>query len=229
MDIKEEIRERLFSLRDEEYRDFNSKLIPTVAKDSVIGVRTPGMRKLAKEYAARPDIESFLKDLPHKYYDENNLHGFIISLGKNYYEVIENVEQLLPYIDNWATCDMMSPKAFGKNKDKLIKSIESWLMSKHEYTVRFGIVMLMTHYLGDDYKDIYSQMVSNVRRDEYYIKMAQAWYFATALTKNYEKAVPYIEERMLDKWTHNKAIQKACESFRVRDEQKAYLKTLNLK
>ena len=227
--IRDEIVKELYSIRDEKYGEFQSKLIPTVDKKRVIGVRTPELRKLAKEYARRDDVAEFLDDLPHEYFEENQLHAFIISGIKEYDDCILRVNQFLPYVDNWATCDQMSPKVFKKNKDKLLDEITGWINSEDTYTIRFGIGMLMTHYLDEDFNPSYLSVVSGLRSDEYYINMMIAWYFATALAKQYDDAVKYIEERKLDDWTHNKAIQKAVESYRITDEQKAYLKTLKVK
>ena len=227
--IRDEIVKELYSLKDEKYGEFQSKLIPTVDKETVIGVRTPELRKLAKEYARRDDVACFLDDLPHEYFEENQLHAFIISGIKEYEDCILRVNQFLPYVDNWATCDQMSPKVFKKNKDKLIDEISCWINSEDTYTIRFGVGMLMTHYLDEDFNPSYLSTVAGLRSDEYYINMMIAWYFATALAKQYDDAVKYIEERRLDDWTHNKAIQKAVESYRITDEQKAYLKTLKVK
>ena len=227
--IRDKIVKELYSLKDEKYGEFQSKLIPTVDKDTVIGVRTPELRKLAKEYARRDDVVSFLDDLPHEYFEENQLHAFIISGIKEYDDCILRVNQFLPYVDNWATCDQMSPKVFKKHRDKLINEISCWINSKDTYTIRFGIGTLMTHYLDEDFNPSYLSQVSGIRSDEYYVNMMIAWYFATALAKQYDEAVKYIEEQKLDDWTHNKAIQKAVESYRITDEQKAYLKTLKVK
>ena len=224
--IIDEIRESLFHLSDETYRAFQGKLIPTVPPKTFIGVRTPELRKLARQLAKRPDIGEFLEDLPHRYFDENQLHAFIISDIRDYEACIRAVERFLPFVDNWATCDQMSPKVFKKHRPALLERIKGWLGSDHTYTVRFAIGILMTHFLDDDFNDSCLEMVSGVRSEEYYVRMMVAWYFATALTKQYEAALPYIENRSLDPWTHNKAIQKARESYRVPDDRKAYLKSL---
>ena len=224
-----EIQKFLFENQDIQYRDFQAKLIPNVEKESFIGVRTPVLRKYAKELLKEGDIIGFLNELPHKYFDENQLHAFIISGIKSFDECINEVERFLPFVDNWATCDQMSPKCFAKNKSGLLKHIDIWIKSDKTYTVRFAIGMLMSHFLDCDFDESYLRKVAAVKSDEYYINMMIAWYFATALAKQYDKTLPYIENKALDKWTHNKAIQKAVESYRITDEQKAYLKTLKIK
>ena len=227
--ILDEIRNELFKMQDTAYRDFNSKLIPTVDKSLFIGVRTPELRKYAKQLAKREDIEEFLHSLPHKYFDENQLHAFIVSEIKDFKSCVDKVNEFLPYVDNWATCDQLSPKVFKKYHKELITYIEIWLKSDKVYTVRFGIGMLMEHFLDEDFDIIYPDTVSNIRSDEYYVNMMIAWYFATALAKRYESILPFIEKRSLDIWTHNKAIQKAVESLRISDEKKEYLKSLKIK
>ena len=224
-----EIQERLFELQDEKYRDFQAKLIPTADPASVIGVRTPALRKLAKALSKKDDIDAFLEELPHGYFDENQLHAFILSGMKDYGKCMSGVCSFLPFVDNWATCDQMSPKVFGKNKDDLLTHIKEWLRSDRTYTVRFAVGMLMEHFLGDDYDIAYPEMVAAIRSDEYYVNMMRAWYFATALAKQYDSAVRFIEEKKLDRWTHNKAIQKSVESYRITPEQKTYLKSLKIK
>lgn len=226
--ICDEIKDELFKRKDEKYRDFQSKLIPTVDKNTVIGVRTPELRKLAKQLAKREDIDEFLKILPHEYFDENQLHGFLISEIKDYNKCMEEVCRFLPFVDNWATCDQMSPKIFKRHRQSLLDHIRKWIVSGHTYTIRFAIGMLMEHFLDEDFDAVYLEMASSVRSGEYYINMMTAWYFATALAKQYEKALPFIEERRLDLWTHNKAIQKSVESNRITPEQKAYLKSLKI-
>ncbi len=227
--ITEEIRTELFNLQDEKYRDFQAKLIPTVEADTIIGVRTPLLRKYAGQLLKRDDIQEFLSDLPHKYFDENQLHAFILSGMKDYEKCVNEVNKFLPFVDNWATCDQMSPKVFKKHRQELTGSIKVWLKSKETYTIRFGVGMLMEHFLDDDFDLKYPEAVSKIRSDEYYVNMMTAWYFATALAKQYESVLPYIEDIKLDAWTHNKAIQKAVESYRITDEQKAYLKSLKVK
>ena len=229
---KDRIREELFALQDKKYRDFQAKLIPTVDPETVIGVRTPQMRKLAKRLYKETDpeeLEVFLNEMPHKYFDENQLHAFLISEEKDYDRCVAQVNDFLPYIDNWATCDQLSPKVFKKHRGELLSQIREWISSDRTYTIRFGIGMLMQHYLDEDFEPSYPEMVAQVRSEEYYVNMMIAWYFATALAKQYETAVTYIEEQKLDVWTHNKAIQKARESYRITPEQKEYLKTLKRK
>ena len=223
------IKEELFSFQDKEYRDFQKKLIPTIYQENVIGVRTPILRKFAKSLVKENKYKSFLEDLPHKYFDENQLHAFIISEIKNYDECISYINIFLPYIDNWATCDQMSPKTFKKNKKKLLNQIKIWIKSKDTYTIRFSIGMLMNHFLDEDYNPKYLEMISKIKSDEYYINMMVAWYFATALAKQYDDTISYIENNKLDKWTHNKTIQKAIESYRITKEQKDYLRKLKIK
>ena len=228
MSILKAIQDKLYALQDKKYRDFQGKLIPTVAPDTIIGVRTPDLRTLAKELAKQKDIGTFLDTLPHTYFDENQLHAFILSELKDYDQCIQRIKEFLPYIDNWATCDQLSPKAFKKHKAELLKEIKTWLKSDKTYTVRFAVGMLMQHYLDDDFKSDYPKLVAAIKSDEYYINMMRAWYFATALAKQYDAIIPYIEQKKLDPWTHNKAIQKAVESYRITPEQKEYLKTFRL-
>ncbi len=227
--VCKEIREELFSLQDPGYRDFQGALIPSNKDASMIGVRTPELRRLARTYAGREDIAEFLDDLPHQYFDENQLHAFIISGIKDYEKCVKEVIRFLPYVDNWATCDQMSPKVFRKHRQELAEQAEEWIGSDHTYTVRFGIKMLMDHFLEEEFDLMYPEMVAQVRSEEYYIRMMIAWYFATALAKQYDAVLPFIENRRLDPWTHNKTIQKAVESYRVTPEHKEYLKSLKIK
>ena len=224
-----EIRAELFKMQDMDYRDFNSKLIPTVDKESMIGIRTPDLRKYAKQLGKSSDVIEFLQTLPHKYFDENQLHAFIISEIKDFKNCIDEINRFLPYIDNWATCDQLSPKVFKKHHNELSEYIKDWLKSDKVYTLRFGIGMLMEHFLDEDFDILYPETVSKIRSGEYYINMMIAWYFATALAKQYESIIPFIENNSLDIWTHNKAIQKSIESYRITDEQKAYLRELKIK
>ena len=224
-----DIRSKLFELQDIKYRDFQAKLIPTAPPDSVIGVRTPDLRKLAKQLVKEPDTAEFLNALPHEYFDENQLHAFILSEMKDYPRCIDEVCRFLPYVDNWATCDQMSPKIFKKNRPELLPYIKKWIASDETYTIRFGVGMLMEHFLDEDFDLSYPEMVASLRSDEYYVNMMIAWYFATALAKQYESIIPYIEEKRLAVWTHNKAIQKSVESYRITPEQKTYLKSLKIK
>ena len=220
---------RLFEMHDLKYRDFSHSLMPTVDKEKVIGVRAPALRKLAKELSKDERSKNFMSSLPHVYYEENNLHAFLIEQIKDFDTAISEIDRFLPYVDNWATCDCMSPKAFKKDLDRLLTKIDQWLSSSHTYTVRYGICTLMRYYLDSRFSPDFLKKVAEIRSDEYYVKMMIAWYFATALAKQYDATLPYISEKKLDKWTHNKAIQKAIESYRVTDEHKAYLKTLKIK
>lgn len=224
--IEREVQERLFTLQDIVYKDFQSKLIPNIAPEHIIGVRTPALRALAKELHRREDVEDFLSAMPHCYFEENQLHAFVLSLGRSYGETVERLNVFLPYVDNWATCDQMSPKVFRKHRAELLAEIDRWLGSEHSYTVRFGIGMLMQHYLDEEFRDEYPARVAELRSGEYYVNMMIAWYFATALAKRYDETLPYLEQHRLDPWTHNKAIQKAVESNRIPDAAKAYLRTL---
>ncbi len=223
--ITEHIKESLFSCQDLGYRDFQARLIPTIDKETIIGVRTPRVRALAKEVAKDPQIGAFLCDLPHRYYEENNVHVCVIGQMKDYESCLRELEKFLPYIDNWATCDMEAPKVFRKHTQELLTPIRGWLASGQTYTVRFAIRMLMCFYLDQNFRTEYLELVAGVRSQEYYVNMMIAWYFATALARQYEAALPYIEQRRLADWTHNKTIQKAQESLRITPEQKAYLKT----
>lgn len=226
--IEKEIQKRLFELQDLDYKAFGAKLMPTVNPDTVIGVRTPALRKLAKELSKRPDIKDFLNVLPHEYYEENNLHGFIIETIKDYSNVISEIDKFLPYVDNWATCDLMSPKVLKKHPEELLGKIKIWINSEATYTIRFGIGMLMRFYLDENFKTEYLTLVSKIESEEYYVNMMIAWFFATALAKQYDATLPFIKEQKLSKWTHNKAIQKAVESNRISKETKEYLKTLKI-
>ncbi len=228
-DIEKQVQEKLFELQDSDYRDFHSKLMPTVPKEKIIGVRVPELRKFAKELGKTKEAKDFLKILPHKYYEEDNLHAFLIEQIKDFDECISALDNFLLHIDNWATCDMMSPKVFKKNTELLLPKVKEWLISDYVYQVRFAIGMLMKFYLDENFNEDYLKLVSGVKSDEYYINMMIAWYFATALAKQWEKTVPYIENKTLDKWTHNRAIQKAVESFRITAEQKEYLKGFKIK
>ena len=238
--VESRIQDALFNAQDLKFKAFHSRLIPTIPADTVIGVRTPELRRIAKEFGSDPDIGKFLEKLPHKYYDENQVHSFILSGIKNFDECIAQVEKFLPYVDNWATCDQLRPKVLGntaEHRERLLKSVKLWMQGKlasdthvqdDTYVVRFGIEMLMTYFLDGDFKPEYLKWVAKVHREDYYVKMMVAWYFATALAKQYDATIPYIQEHKLEPWTHNKAIQKAIESYRITPEQKAYLKTLKV-
>lgn len=227
--IVDEIQSELFNLQDIKYRDFQSKLIPNIEKNNIIGVKTPELKSLAKQYVKNSEIKDFLIALPHRYFDENQLHAFIIAQQRDFKKCLEEVERFLPYIDNWATCDQLSPQCFKKNYEALLPYIEKWLESEKTYTVRFAIGALMRYFLGDSFKPEYAVAVASVSSNEYYVNMMRAWYFATALAKNYDEVLPFIESKKLDRWSHNKSIQKAVESYRITPEQKQYLKTLKIK
>lgn len=221
-----EIQNKLFELKDEKYAEFQAKLTPTVPREAFIGVRVPLVRKLAKELKGSEAAHAFLSCLPHDYYDENMLHGLLISELKDYDVCLAETKRFLPFIDNWAVCDILSPKVFRKHRPELIEEIKKWAASEDEYTVRFGIEMLMSHFLDDAFKPDYLAIPAGVVRDEYYINMMLAWFFATALSKQWDSAIPYLRENRLGTWVHNKTIQKAIESYRITDEQKEYLRTL---
>jgi len=221
--------DELFNLQDSEYADFQAKLTPNIPRDNFIGVRVPLVRTLAKKIIKEENPSDFLNSLPHSYYDENMLHGLLISEIEDYTECIKAVDTFLPFVDNWAVCDIMSPKIFKKNKDRLLVKIAEWISSEKEYTCRFGIEMLMSHFLDEDFKIEYLEMVASVRSDYYYIKMMVAWFFATALAKQWDATIPVITENRLAVWEHNKSIQKAKESFRINDEQKSFLSSLKRK
>lgn len=217
--------EELLKVKDDTYKEFQAKLVPNIDPDTILGVKTPEMRQIAKEVFNSKEKDVFLKDLPHKYYEENLVHFFIISMIKDFDECIREVETFLPYVDCWPVSDQATPRSFKKNHEKLLPYIKKWIKSKHLYTSRFGIRMLMNEFLGDEFKDEYAKLVASVKSDEYYLKMMVAWYFATALAKNYDETIKYIEERKLDDWVLKKTIQKAVESYRVTDEHKEYLKS----
>lgn len=223
----QEITEQLITMKDEVYKNFHGKLMPTINPDTILGVRVPLLRKFSNQLSkslSKEEIERFMSELPHRYYEENNIHAFLIEKINDYEECIAALDKFLPYVDNWATCDMMNPKIFKKNTRKLFDKIEEWMSSSHVYTIRFGIGMLMRFYLDDDFSTQYLDMTANVVSDEYYVNMMKAWFFATALAKQYEATLPYIQQNRLDIWSHNKAIQKSIESFRVSKEHKEELR-----
>ena len=223
----QKIKNDLLLMQDKTYKDFHSKLMPTINPDSIIGIRVPVLREYAKKLFKENNIETlnpFLKNLPHEFYEENNIHAFIIEKINNFDECIFYLENFLPYIDNWATCDMLNPKIFKTNYEKLLEKIYQWINSDSVYTVRFGIGMLMRYFLDEKFETKYLDLVSSINSEEYYINMMRAWFFATALAKQYEQTFPYIKNYSLDKWTHNKTIQKANESFRITKDQKEELK-----
>ena len=225
---KTDLQRKLYNLQDMKYREMQIKIIPTINPESIIGVRTPELKIMAKEILKAGDYNDFLEELPHEFFEENQLQAFILSGMKDYDECMEELERFLPYVDNWATCDQMSPKIFKKYKEELLERIKEWINSEKTYTVRFGVGMLMEHFLDDDYDPKYPEMVAGIRSEEYYINMMIAWYYATALAKQYESVLPFMEEKRLDDWTHNKAIQKSVESRRITEEQKIYLKSLKV-
>lgn len=224
----EEIRARLFAMQDKEYRDFHAGLIPNVDKENIIGVRVPDLRKYAKKIAAHSQVEEFLSAVPHQYYDENNLHIFIVEQIRDYEECLRQVERFLPYVDNWSTCDMWAPKIFASHTDELLVHIREWINSEKTYTIRFGLGMLMRFYLGDIFCPEYLELAASVKSEEYYVKMMVAWFFATALSKQYEAALPYLQEKRLSGWVHNKTIQKACESCRIAPDRKEQMRLLKV-
>lgn len=220
------LQKQLFSMQDLAYRDFHSCLMPGIDKDTIIGIRTPQLRKFAKQLAQTEEAEQFLRQLPHQYYEENNLHMMLITQIKEYESCLAEVERFLPYVDNWATCDLPVPKCFEKHKKELITVIRKWISSEKTYIVRYGIGLLMRLYLDGDFDPVYLELVTAVQSEEYYVNMMIAWYLATALAKQWEKTIPYLEEHRLPEWVHRKTIQKAVESYRITKEQKEYLRSL---
>lgn len=220
------ITEELFSLKDEAYKDFQAKLVPTISKESIIGVRVPLLRKFAKDLIKSKKEEVFLEALPHRFYDENMLHSILLSESKDFTTCVERINSFLPFVDNWAVCDILSPKIFKKNREDLLPFIKKWIASKHTYTCRFGMGMLMSHFLEEDFKSEYLRLVAEVESEEYYVNMMIAWFFATALAKQWKESVLYLEEKRLSPWVHNKTIQKAVESYRISKEEKEYLRGL---
>ena len=221
-----ELQRSLFELQDLKYRDFQSKLLPKTEKEKIIGVRTPILRKFANEFAQTKEAQKFLQELPHQYYEENNLHLMLVTQIRDYKKCLKEVTQFLPYIDNWATCDLPLPKCFEKHKAELIVDVKNWIVSNDTYTIRYGIGVLLRLYLDEDFKDEYPKLVSAVISDEYYVNMMIAWYFATALAKQWEAVIGYLKDRKLPEWVHRKTIQKAIESNRITEEQKAELRGL---
>lgn len=227
--LEKRVQTALFGLQDLEYKAFQSRLMPTIDPDRIIGIRTPQLRKFAKEFIKTGDAAAFLEILPHTYYEGNNLHGFLIESMKDFDQTITALDAFLPYVDNWATCDLIAPKIFKKYPQELFEKIKQWIASGQTYTIRFGIGTLMRFYLDEQFQSEYPALVAAVHSEEYYVNMMIAWYFATALAKQYDAILPYFQQRMLDPWTHNKAIQKAIESYRITEEQKVYLRTLKVK
>lgn len=222
------IEQKLRCFEDKKYKQFNAPLIPTVSPDSQIGVRIPDIRKIAKELKGTEEAEKFLHDLPHRYFEENNLHGYLIEAINDFDKALEETEKFLPYIDNWATCDTITPKVFKKNLPALYERIKIWLTSEETYTIRFGVNMLMKFFLDENFTDEVLLLVAEIKSDEYYVNMARAWFFATATAKQKRKTLPYIKKKKLDKWTHNKTIQKCTESYRISTEDKKLLKEMKL-
>ena len=227
--VIDEIVKELFLHQDGKYREMQIRITPGRKEEDFIGVRTPELRSYAKQLGKREDVEEFLTALPHTYFEEDQLHAFIISEMKDYERCMEHLNAFLPYVDNWATCDQMSPKIFRKHRKELLGQIRKWMKSKETYTIRFAVGMLMEHFLDEDFDLKYPEMVAGIRSEEYYVNMMIAWYFATALAKQYDAVLPFLTEKRLEIWTHNKTIQKAVESYRITDEQKAYLKTLKIR
>ena len=220
------VEQTLKQMADPKYKEFHQRLMPTVDTDKVLGVRVPDLRKFAKEINKTDSKDAFMKVLPHRYYEEDNLHAFLIEMIKDYDAVIAELNKFLPFVDNWATCDMMSPKIFKKHKRELLDEIDAWINSGETYTIRYGIKCLMQYYLDEDFDASFLKKVADIKSDEYYVNMMRAWYFATALSKQYDVTVKFLENRILDKWTHNKTISKACESYCVTPENKEYIKSL---
>ena len=219
------IQKQLFDLKDSKYKEFTAKLTPTISSENFIGVSVPKLRQLSKQLSQN-DIDEFLTSLPHEYYDENLLHSILLCSVKPFEKSLNYVENFLPFVDNWAVCDTLIPKIFGKEKTKLLEKINEWILSKNTFTIRFGIKMLMTHFLDSDFKKEYLHLAANIKSDEYYVNMMIAWFFATALAKQWDETFEFIKQNKLSTWVHNKAIQKACESYRITSEQKVLLKTL---
>lgn len=225
-EVLDYVRRRLFDLQDTSYADFHARLIPTVERDRIIGVRTPALRKFAKEFAKSADSAMFLDALPHRYYEEDNLHAFLIERCNDFAETVRQLDRFLPYVDNWATCDMMVPKVLKTDRAHLRKKAFQWIASEHVYTARYGVKVMLDHFLDEDFDVCFPEALASIKSEEYYVRMAVAWYFQAALVKQYHVAVTYLEEGRLDPWTHNKSIQKALESYRITAEQKIYLRKL---
>ena len=226
MELHTALQQQLFMMQDLKYRDFHSRLLPGIDKETIIGIRTPILRKFAKEFGKTEEAKAFVKQLPHQYYEENNIHMMLIAQIRDYETCIAEVNRFLPYINNWATCDLPQPKCFGAHKKELLQEVHKWIASDETYTIRYGIGTLMRFYLDDDFDPSYVTLVAQVRSEEYYVNMMIAWYLATALAKQWESVIPYLEQRKLPEWVHRKTIQKAVESYRITPEQKVYLKSL---
>lgn len=222
------IRDILLKLSDEKYKSFQLSLMPGVPSEKVIGVRVPVVRNFAKEIKGTPKAYAFMESLPHTYYDEDNLHGILISMEKDYRRAIDLLDDFLPFVDNWATCDLITPKIFANHQEELLVKIWEWMESEHTYTVRFGVEMLLKFYLDDGFSREQADAVAALRSEEYYVNMVRAWYFATALAKQYDGVISYLEEKRLDAWTHNMTIRKAIESYRIPKEKKDTLRRLKI-
>lgn len=226
MEASTELQQQLFAMQDLKYRDFHSKLLPGIDKETIIGIRTPVLRKFAKEFGKTEEAKAFLQELPHQYYEENNLHMMIITAEKGYESCLKLVKEFIPYINNWATCDLPLPKCYARHKEELLIEIKQWMASQKTYIIRYGIGALMSLYLDEDFRPEYLEWVASVQSEEYYVNMMIAWYLATALAKQWDATVPYLEEKKLSEWVHKKTIQKAIESYRITSEQKVYLRLL---
>ncbi len=224
-----EIQKKLNMVKESSYRDFTAKLIPEISKDEILGVRVPLLKIMAKEIFLQGDYERFLKELPHKYHEENLLHGFIIGNIKEYEKALRLTEEFLPYVNNWAVCDSLRPASFRKNKSSMLKCIKKWVKSGHIHTIRFGVEMLMYYFLDEDFDSSYLEIPATIKSEEYYVNMMIAWFYATALAKRYDETLPYLENKRLSPWVHNKTIQKAVESYRITPEKKEYLKLLKIR
>ena len=219
---------KLYAMQDKKYLDFQSKLIPNIDKDIIIGVRSPDLKKIAKDMYKSDTYKLFLDELPHKYFEENQLHSFIISEIKDYNDCVILINKFLPYVDNWATCDQLNPKCLKKDLDNLIIEIKKWIKSSDTYTIRFGIITLMRYFLDDKFNKSHLELVSNIKSSEYYVNMMISWFFATALAKQYDSTIYIIENKILDDWIHNKTIQKCIESNRISLNKKEYLKSMKV-
>lgn len=226
---KEVLLKKLVDLQDLKYKSFQEKLIPTIDPNTIIGVRTPELKKIAKEVYLSDYKDSFLGCLPHQYFEENQIHSFIIALEKDYDKCIKLINDFLPYIDNWATCDQATPAALKKRPDDTLKEIKKWFKEDKTYYYRYGIEQLMSFYLNDRFKKEYLEMVAGINSEEYYVKMMQGWFFATALAKQYDDTILYIEKGLLEKDVNNITIKKAIESYRINDSKKEYLRKFRIR
>ena len=216
----------LYENQDDTYRQMQIRLLPNLSPDSIIGVRTPVLRSIARQLE---DASAFCENLPHRFFEENQIHSFLLEREKDFDVAVSEIERFLPFVDNWATCDQLRPRCFQRNRRKLLPYIRKWIASDEPYTVRFGVGMLMVHFLDEDFEESLLELPAGVQSKEYYVQMMIAWYYATALAKQYETTLPYISGYKLDKWTHNKMIQKAAESYRVSPEHKCELIGYRLK